>query len=125
MKKHSTITKHTSHFIDEMKEVLIKEKERLGQHLESLSQAIKTDPNTETEREYDLVDGIIQSSVDQSVQATLEKELRDIHKALERIQQSMYGICKYCDSAIEEDRLRARPTSSSCISCKKTLTEET
>jgi len=59
-----------------------------------------------------------------SVRNTLEKELRDIKKALKRIEDGTYGICKYCNKPIEKKRLLARPTSSACISCKKTLTNE-
>ena len=58
------------------------------------------------------------------LESALEKELRDIQKALANIAQNKYGICKYCKSEISEDRLRARPTSTSCIACKKTLTQE-
>lgn len=58
------------------------------------------------------------------LEMTLEKELRDVHKALKRIQDGTYGICKYCEKPIDEKRLLARSTSSSCVSCKKTLTQE-
>lgn len=58
------------------------------------------------------------------VEMTLEKSLRDIHTALKRLGEGTYGICKYCDKPIDEKRLIARPTSSSCVSCKKTLTDE-
>lgn len=58
------------------------------------------------------------------LEITLEKELRDVEKSLERLKKGTYGTCKYCDQPIDEKRLLARPTSSSCVSCKKTLTEE-
>lgn len=54
----------------------------------------------------------------------LEKEVRDIQTALKRIEKGEYGVCKYCKADIAEDRLRARPTSTSCVACKKTLTQE-
>lgn len=56
-----------------------------------------------------------------SVGSTLEKELRDVRKALELIAEGNYGICKYCGNPIDERRLRARPTSTSCVSCKNKL----
>lgn len=59
-----------------------------------------------------------------SLDARLEKELRDVQKALESIEKGTYGICKYCKKDIQEKRLEARPASSSCISCKKVLTQE-
>lgn len=58
------------------------------------------------------------------VEMTLEKSLRDVKTALKRVSEGTYGICKYCDKPIAEKRLLARPTSSSCVDCKKTLTDE-
>jgi RNA polymerase-binding transcription factor DksA len=54
----------------------------------------------------------------------LESELRDVKKALDAIEKGAYGTCKYCGKPIDEKRLEARPTSSACITCKKTLTQE-
>ena len=65
-----------------------------------------------------------QYSANKTLEITLEKSLRDINKALARIDEGTYGTCKYCDQPIDVKRLEARPTSSSCISCKKTLTDE-
>ncbi|MFA5131681.1 MAG: TraR/DksA family transcriptional regulator [Patescibacteria group bacterium] len=53
----------------------------------------------------------------------LEKSLEDIEKSLERIKKGTYGTCKYCGNPIAEKRLLARPTASSCISCKTELQE--
>ena len=61
---------------------------------------------------------------DSSLEDTLKKLLRDIHKALKRVEEGTYGTCKYCSREIHEARLRARPASSSCIACKKTLTRD-
>lgn len=54
----------------------------------------------------------------------LEAELRDTTRAIQAIDKGTYGVCKYCGKDIDEKRLQARPTSSSCIECKKTLTQE-
>lgn len=59
-----------------------------------------------------------------SLENTLEKALRDAKKTLERIEAGTYGVCKYCKEDISNERLEARPTSSACIQCKKTLTQE-
>ena len=59
-----------------------------------------------------------------SLEHTLEKELRDVNQALENIAKGTYGICKHCGQPIEEERLKIRPTSSSCVSCKKKLKGE-
>lgn len=62
--------------------------------------------------------------VNLSLEESLEKSLRDSISALDRLKKGVYGICKYCQKPIEEKRLLARPTSSSCMSCKKTITQE-
>lgn len=59
-----------------------------------------------------------------SLEHTLETELRDVNKALKTIADGTYGTCKYCNQPIEEARLLARPTSSSCVACKKKLRGE-
>ena len=59
-----------------------------------------------------------------SMEDELEKALRDVEGALKMIEAGTYGTCKYCKLPIDERRLEARPTSSSCIQCKKTLTQE-
>lgn len=56
-----------------------------------------------------------------SLENTLEKALRDVESALERISDGTYGVCKYCNQEIDERRLLARPSSSSCISCKEKM----
>ncbi|MFA5936078.1 MAG: TraR/DksA C4-type zinc finger protein [Patescibacteria group bacterium] len=59
-----------------------------------------------------------------SIEARLESELRDVQKALALIEKGEYGTCKYCKKEIDMKRLEARPASSSCIECKKLLTQE-
>lgn len=54
----------------------------------------------------------------------LQEELRDVRKAQESLANGTYGTCKYCRNPIDPKRLEARPASSSCVTCKKTLTQE-
>lgn len=59
-----------------------------------------------------------------SLESELESALKDVHSALKAIDAGTYGECKYCKQTIDTQRLTARPTSTSCIACKKTLTQE-
>ncbi len=59
-----------------------------------------------------------------SLESELEDGLKDIKSALKAIENGTYGQCKYCKQVIDVQRLLARPTSTSCIACKKTLTQE-
>ena len=118
-------------FIAKMKNALDQEKERLEAELNKFT---KKNPNVDgdyeaTYPEYgdksdENAQEISQYLTNKPLEMQLEKTLRDVKKALVNIDKGTYGVCKYCDNPIEEKRLEARPTSSSCVSCKKTLTQE-
>lgn len=59
-----------------------------------------------------------------SLEENLQKNLRDVEQALQKITTGVYGICKYCKKPIEEKRLLARPASSACVECKKAIVQE-
>lgn len=127
-------TKKTSYSkteIEKIKEDLLKEKTRIEKELGvfTIDQPDKTDDYDTSFRDIgdevdDNVHEVEEYTVNKSIEISLEGTLRDIKKSLERIQKGTYGICKYCDNEIDIKRLTARPTSSSCVSCKKTLTDE-
>ena len=56
-----------------------------------------------------------------ATEEALQKILRDIENALDRIKNKTYGICRYCNEKINEKRLLARPVASACIECKTKL----
>jgi len=124
--------KHFSdEFIKEITEQLNADKERIEKELGQF-----TTENSHVKDDYDAkypeygdksdenANEIAEYTVNKPLEIALEKTLRDTLKALKRIKEGTYGICKYCDKPIAEPRLKARPTSGSCVSCKKTLKEE-
>lgn len=63
------------------------------------------DLGTETfERERDL-----------SLLDALERELRELETALERIDDGSYGICEACGDGIADARLEAKPAARFCV----------
>ncbi|MBA3016779.1 MAG: RNA polymerase-binding protein DksA [Proteobacteria bacterium] len=44
--------------------------------------------------------------------------IRKIRKALERIEDGVFGICERCGEEISIKRLKARPVTTLCIECK-------
>lgn len=122
----------TSDFVQKMKEMLEKEKARLEKELAAFAhrnpKAVIADFETNFpnlgDKEDENASEVAQFSDNLSLEDELEKALRDVESALKVIEEGKYGICKYCGQKIDERRLIARPTSSSCIQCKKTLTQE-
>jgi DnaK suppressor protein len=47
----------------------------------------------------------------------LEAMLRDVERALEKLEEGTYGICDRCGRLIPEARLDARPGSVLCVDC--------
>ncbi|MBU0613903.1 TraR/DksA family transcriptional regulator [Patescibacteria group bacterium] len=121
----------TKDIVNEIKVQLIAEKERITKELSkfahrrtSNSEDYQTDYPSFGDDEDENAMEVAEYSNNLSLEQALEKALRDIDKALKRIDEGIYDVCKYCGAKIEPERLKARPTSSSCIACKKTLTQE-
>lgn len=111
-------------FLDKIKEILLEEKSRLAKETGELGGVNDSAFPEYGEGEDDNAREIADFTANKPVEITLENELRDVKKSLKRLIEGTYGVCKYCDKPIDEKRLLARPTSSSCVSCKKTVAQE-
>lgn len=49
--------------------------------------------------------------------AEAEQGERDARKALERIEEGVYGICEHCGNEIGEARLQVLPLALRCVKC--------
>ncbi len=49
-----------------------------------------------------------------AVEVELENRLHNIKKAISRMEDGKYGICKICNEPIEIDRLEANPSAETC-----------
>jgi DnaK suppressor protein len=117
-------------FVKEIEEKLRTELTKLTGELSRISPQVTTadafdaDYNTLGDKEDESADKAAEIGDNLSLENELSTAVRDIHSALKAIENGTYGTCKYCKQAIDEGRLRARPTSTSCVACKKTLTQE-
>lgn len=118
-------------FVAEIQTGLETQKQKLEAQLEDISTKNSRNPNDYNatfpnfgDAEDENAAEVATFSNNLTLERTLESELRDVKKALTSISENRYGICKYCEKEIDEKRLRARPTSSSCVDCKKKLTLE-
>ena len=110
--------------------LLLDEKKKLE---EELAQFAKQNPKNSEDYNAEFPDlgdkedenaaEVAEYSKNLALERTLESSLQDINKALDRVKDGTYGVCKYCGKDIGEPRLTARITSTSCIDCKKLFTE--
>jgi len=123
---------HTPEFIERMKALLLQDKERLERELSDIGTKDPAQkehyeavyPESGGNSDDDNAMEVTEYSDELSLKSRLEKELHDTNSSLAAIEKKKYGICKYCGKEIDEKRLEARPASSSCIACKKALTQE-
>ena len=54
-----------------------------------------------------------------SLEKTLEISLYNVNKALKKIEEGKYGLCEKCQGSIKPARLKAFPSATSCMKCKK------
>jgi len=123
----NTLNKTT---IAEIKKTLLEQKKQISHELSEVSRKDSHEADNTGAKfpEYgDKPDENAQEITDyttnMATEKVLEKSLEDINSALARIEKGTYGVCKYCANPIAEKRLIARPTASSCISCKTELQE--
>jgi DnaK suppressor protein len=107
--------------------ILIAMKREIENALDGLSE-IANNPNTTDSHypddpsylsadEYEKVKSINIMNVDQSI-------LELVDNALTKIENGKYGICELCGKVIEKGRLKAKPHSRYCVSCREKLEKE-
>lgn len=105
------------------REKIVSELLRVSPHVVA-ADAFDADYNTLGDKEDESADKAAEFGDNLSLENELSSALRDIDSALKAIANGTYGTCKYCKQPIDEARLKVRPTSTSCVACKKTLTQE-
>ncbi len=115
--------------LNRFKELLLAEKQKIEQELGALGSKDPTKldaayPESGSNSDDDNAAEITEFADELSMEARLQSELKDARQALDALEKGNYGICKYCNKPIDQKRLEARPASSSCIACKKVLTQE-
>lgn len=113
-----------SEFLEKITNLLLVNEARLSKELSKIKSKDSAAFPEYGDKEDENAQEVAQFISDIPIEENIEKMHRDVKQALDRIKKGTYGVCKYCDKLIDEKRLLARPTSSACVSCKKTLTHE-
>ncbi|HRY63316.1 MAG TPA: TraR/DksA C4-type zinc finger protein [Patescibacteria group bacterium] len=116
-------------FLKKIEEALLKEKEKVEHELSEFTVSDSSGRQEIVFPEYgeqsaENAAEVASFDSDSSLKNVLNATLRDINSSLKRIKDGTYGICKYCGQEISRERLAIRPTSSSCVECKKKFTNE-
>ena len=96
-------------------------KDQLGE-LENKNGKTRVTSLAESEQISDFTDqATLESDIDMNIHIKERdsKLIIKIKEALEKIEDGSYGICEECGENISEKRLKARPVTTVCISCKR------
>ncbi len=117
--------------LGELRAMLDSERLKLQNELDNIARRGKssdgtfaTDFPSHGDKEDENAAEVAEFSDNLSLSSELESAMKDIVSAIKAMENGTYGKCKYCQQVIDVQRLMARPTSTSCIACKKTLTQE-
>jgi len=94
---------------------------RLASLTEDFDAIVAASQDTNADDEHDPEGATIafeRSQVDALVGQT-RRRLGEVDDALERLEQGDYGTCRACGRQIPDERLAARPTALTCVTCPK------
>lgn len=61
---------------------------------------------------------IAEQERDLALIGTLQERMREVDRALERLDEGTYGVCERCGQAIPAERLEVRPFATLCVNCQ-------
>ncbi len=109
----------TKEFIDKQKKKLIAERNEILDTLtgrnEQLTKLVET---LESGDDADIASDTIDRTLFNSLGEADQRRLAMIDRALDRIQQGIYGLCLVCKKEIPETRLEAIPYAALCVDCQ-------
>ena len=112
---------------DRFREALTTERQRVEAAIEYLHAETPGSLEDETEEIIGGVDNHMAESasptldreIDYTLEGNSEQVLKQIDRALARIDDGSYGTCEVCASEIPAERLEALPYTTQCIDCKR------
>lgn len=110
--------------LDELKQELLSEKKKIEEELGLIANKENGDEYETKFEDLGRDDGDNAEEVEEytnklDVTETLEKKLKEIKGALDRMENGTYGICENCpNEEIPLERLKAYPSASTCLKCQ-------
>lgn len=62
---------------------------------------------------------ISQNHTTLSVERSLQRQLQQVNRAIQALEDGTYGVCEDCEEPISERRLLAVPWATRCIKCQE------
>jgi RNA polymerase-binding transcription factor DksA len=82
-------------------------------------EAVPTDPGNDPIDPNEVADNMEDYEGNTAILKQLEIRYNEVKQAIEAIEKGTYGICSVCGKQIEDARLEALPSASTCIAHEK------
>ena len=117
-----------SKILEELKQKLLAEKNRIEKNLSRL-EAKKKNTDREYKTKFTEIERDQEQNADEmeiyesnlATDETLKTELEKVNAAILRIESGAYGKCSNCQKEIPLERLRAYPQADVCLDCQNKL----
>lgn len=106
-------------FLNQVKESLAQTRTRLLEEMESELKAGRDGNKDEGLDTYDLASEERDREINFILSDRERNKVKEIDEALERLEDSTYGICESCGLEIAEERLKAMPFTRLCRDCQQ------
>jgi RNA polymerase-binding protein DksA len=109
----------------QFRDLLLEERRRVLNAIEYLHDANpgslkeETEDSTVDNHLADTATVTLDREIDYTLEENSENVLKEIDRALAKIDSGTFGICETCGRPIAEERLRAIPYATQCIDCKR------
>jgi YteA family regulatory protein len=103
------------------------EEERLRAEIDSLEATGLDESFTESLGDLSAYDNhpadhgteMFERSKDLALRENLQLRLAQVERAQERLAEGRYGVCEVCGTAIDPERLEAKPDATTCLACQE------
>lgn len=108
--------------LEEQKVKLLKEMSSIGRENPNAPgewEAVETDLDADSADENEVADEIEEFGENSAILEKFEAELKQVNRALEKIEEGTYGKCDIGDEEIPEERLKINPSATTCVEHSK------
>ncbi len=110
--------------IERFKKVLLEQKEQICKNIKDAAQEMDLLRQDGVADELDQASMSAEAMIDSSISLQQNEELKNIERALAKIENQTFGICEMCAEEIPMQRLKVKPHAKFCIDCREIYEKE-
>ncbi|MGP1561198.1 MAG: RNA polymerase-binding protein DksA [Helicobacteraceae bacterium] len=110
--------------LERFKKILEDQKEQIRKNIEEASNEMESLSGRGIADEIDQASISADSMIDSAISRQQAEAMRNIERALKKIENGTYGQCEMCSEPISLERLKVKPHAKFCIDCREIYEKE-